>query len=99
MSLVTTFRVGKLTCHEKGFGFVVPRDPAVADLYIPRRKLGNAGSPVILLRQVHTFAEGQSAHRSSAQSRRLSRHRQALRDHRLSQSTATRWLKDRAGSD
>ena len=34
--------VGKLTCHEKGFGFVVPRDRTVADLYIPRRKLGNA---------------------------------------------------------
>ena len=34
--------VGRLTCHEKGFGFVVPRDPSQADLYIPRRKLGNA---------------------------------------------------------
>ena len=34
--------VGRLTCHEKGFGFVVPREPSQADLYIPRRKLGNA---------------------------------------------------------
>jgi len=34
--------VGRLTCHEKGFGFVVPRDPAQEDLYIPQRKLGNA---------------------------------------------------------
>ncbi len=34
--------VGRLTCHEKGFGFVIPRDPSQEDLYIPRRKLGDA---------------------------------------------------------
>ena len=34
--------VGRLTCHEKGFGFVVPRDPSQEDLYVPRRKLGDA---------------------------------------------------------
>jgi ribonuclease R len=34
--------VGRLTCHEKGFGFVIPRDPTQEDLYIPQRKLDNA---------------------------------------------------------
>jgi len=34
--------VGILQCHEKGFGFVVPRDRTEDDLYIPRRKLGEA---------------------------------------------------------
>jgi ribonuclease R len=34
--------VGRLACHEKGFGFVVPRDPSQEDLYIPHRKLGDA---------------------------------------------------------
>jgi len=45
--------IGKLTCHEKGFGFVVPRDPSQADLYIPHRKLGNAlhGDVVVARRE------------------------------------------------
>ena len=45
--------VGTLTCHEKGFGFVVPRHPGQADLYIPRHKLGDAmhGDVVIARRE------------------------------------------------
>ena len=34
--------VGTLSCNDKGYGFVVPRDPSQRDLYIPRRKLGDA---------------------------------------------------------
>ena len=45
--------VGTLTCHDKGFGFVVPRDPGQADLYIPRHKLGDAmhGDVVVARRE------------------------------------------------
>ncbi len=45
--------VGRLTCHEKGFGFVIPGDPSQEDLYIPRRKLGNAlhGDRVVARRE------------------------------------------------
>jgi ribonuclease R len=45
--------VGKLTCHEKGFGFVIPRDRTEKDLYIPSRKLGDGmhGDLVIARRE------------------------------------------------
>ena len=49
--------VGSLTCHEKGFGFVVPRDLGQADLYIPRHKLGDAmHGDVVVARQVSRVA-------------------------------------------
>lgn len=54
--------VGRLTCHEKGFGFVIPRDPSQEDLYIPRRKLGDAmhGDFVVARREAtqHHKTEG-----------------------------------------
>ncbi len=45
--------LGRLSCHEKGFGFVIPRDPSQEDLYIPRRKLGDAlhGDQVLARRE------------------------------------------------
>src|SRR6476660_4470132 len=50
---------GKLSGHAKGFGFVIPEEPGMDDIFIPPTEMNNAMNGDIVLARVNTESSGQ----------------------------------------